>query len=59
MSPSKQIPFEKRQIMIFKVLGYCLIEMSIRAIGSGIEKCDNNLNFVVIIKWVYFVRVIV
>ena len=59
MSPSKQIPLEKRQIMIFKVVSYCSIVMLIRTIGNGIGKCGSNLNFVVIIICVYFARVIV
>ena len=49
MSPSKQIPLEKRQIMIFKVASYWLTAMLIRTIDIGVKKCDSNLNFVVII----------
>ena len=51
MSPSKQIPLEKRQIMIFKVVSYfnCLIVMLTRTINNSIEKCDSNLSFVVTI----------
>ena len=59
MSLSKQVPLEKRQLMIFKVVSHGLIAMLIRTIGNGIGKCDSNLNFVVIIVCVYFVRVIV
>ena len=59
MLSSKQIPVEKRQIMIFKVVSYCSIAILIRTIGNGIGKCDSNLNFIVIIICVYFVRVIV
>ena len=58
MSPSKQIPLEKRQIMTFKAVSYCLA-MLLRTISNGIGKCDSNLNFVVIIICIYFVRVIV
>ena len=59
MSPWKQIPLEKRQIMIFKVVSYYPIAMLTRTIGNGIGKCDSKLNFVVIIICVYFVRVTV
>ena len=57
MSPPKQIPLEKHQIMIFKVVSYYSIAMLIRTIGNGIGKCDSNLNFVLIIICVYFLRV--
>ena len=59
MSSSKQIPLEKRQIMIFEVVSYYSIVMLIRRIGNGIGKCDSNSSFVVIIMCVYFARVIV
>ena len=59
MSPSKQIPLEKRQIMIFKVASYCSIAMLIRTISNGIGEYDRKLNFLVIIICVNFVRVIV
>ena len=51
MPPSKQIPLEKRQIMIFKVVSYFnrLIAMLINTVDNSMKKCNGNLNFAGII----------
>ena len=57
MLPSKQIPLEKCQIMIFKMESY-FNSLIVMTINNSVKKCDSNLNFVVIIEYVYFVRAI-
>ena len=52
MLPSKQIPLEKCQIIIFKVVSY-FNSLIVMTINNSVEKCDSNLNLVVIIECVF------
>ena len=43
--------------MIFKMESY-FNSLIVMTINNSVKKCDSNLNFVVIIEYVYFVRAI-